>query len=108
MYEARPCGQDGKSELKSTNISNMARRNTGMVSGTEIRNRRIMSIYSGSGPSSNVISFGSSAIPQIGQLPGPIWTISGCIGQVYSIWDLGFGISDFESEPAGVCSCDFA
>ncbi len=28
---------------------------------------------------------GSSAIPQIGQLPGPGRTISGCIGQVYSV-----------------------
>ena len=25
---------------------------------------------------------GSSAMPQIGQLPGPTWRISGCIGQV--------------------------
>jgi hypothetical protein len=24
-------------------------------------------------------------MPQIGQAPGPIWTISGCIGQVYSV-----------------------
>jgi len=54
-----------------------------------------------------VISFGSSAIPQIGQLPGPIWTISGCIGQVNSIWDLGSGISDFVSDPVRVYSCEF-
>ena len=26
---------------------------------------------------------GSSAMPQIGQLPCPTWTISGCMGQVY-------------------------
>ena len=24
-------------------------------------------------------------MPQIGQAPGPIWTISGCMGQVYSV-----------------------
>ena len=34
------------------------------------------------GPSSRLASAGSSAMPQIGQLPGPTWRISGCIGQV--------------------------
>ena len=36
----------------------------------------------GSGPSSAVDQSGSSAMPQIGQEPGPTWRISGCIGQV--------------------------
>src|SRR5688500_19759690 len=66
---ARPCGQLGTRELKSTNISDIARTNTGIVNGSEIQNRRFMSRYSGSGVSSSVISFGSSAIPHIGQLP---------------------------------------
>ena len=66
------------------NISPIASTKTGSVSTAEIQNRRFISMNSGSGLSSSVISFGSRAMPQIGQLPGPICTISGCIGQVYS------------------------
>jgi hypothetical protein len=36
----------------------------------------------GLGPLSAVTTSGSSAMPQIGQLPGPTWRISGCMGQV--------------------------
>ena len=43
-----------------------------------------MSASSGLGPVSAVTVTGSSAIPQIGQEPGPGCRISGCIGQVYS------------------------
>jgi hypothetical protein len=43
-----------------------------------------MSRSSGLGPSSAVTVTGSSAMPQIGQAPGPGCRISGCIGQVYS------------------------
>ena len=46
------------------------------------QNRRRMSRYSALGPSSTVTVFGSSAMPQIGQRPGPTCSISGCIGQV--------------------------
>ena len=31
-----------------------------------------------------MISLGSRAMPQMGHEPGPIWTISGCMGHVYS------------------------
>ena len=41
-----------------------------------------MSKSSSFGPWSSETSAGSSAMPQIGQLPGPTWRISGCIGQV--------------------------
>ena len=44
--------------------------------------RRRMSTYSALGPSSTEMVFGSSAMPQIGQSPGPTCSISGCIGQV--------------------------
>ena len=44
--------------------------------------RRVMSASSSFGPWSSEASAGSSAMPQIGQLPGPTWRISGCIGQV--------------------------
>ena len=36
----------------------------------------------GIGPESAVTVSGSSAMPQIGQEPGPTWRICGCIGQV--------------------------
>jgi hypothetical protein len=39
--------------------------------------------------SSTVTVRGSSAMPQIGQLPGSARTISGCIGQVYSVLACG-------------------
>src|SRR5690606_38097006 len=52
----------------------------------ETQNRRRMSRYSGLGPSSAEIVRGSSAMPQIGQLPGSSRTISGCIGQVHSVF----------------------
>ena len=41
-----------------------------------------MSASSGFGPASAVTSKGSSAMPQIGQFPGPTCRTSGCIGQV--------------------------
>jgi len=47
--------------------------------------RRLMSISSGLASSSAVTLRGSSAIPQIGQLPGAWRTISGCIGHQYSV-----------------------
>ena len=54
----------------------------GSVSASPIQNRRVMSTSSGFGPASAVTASGSSAIPQIGQLPGPSWRTWGCIGQV--------------------------
>ena len=51
---------------------------------TPTQNRRVMSASSGLGPVSAVTVTGSSAIPQIGQEPGPGRRISGCIGQVHS------------------------
>ena len=55
---------------------------TGIVSASAIQNRLVMSINSGSRLSSSEICSGSSAMPQIGQAPGPICLTSGCIGQV--------------------------
>ena len=62
----------------------ISRANTGSVSAVPIQKRRVMSRSSGLSPVSAVASTGSSAMPQMGQLPGPIWRICGCIGQVYS------------------------
>ena len=64
----------------------MTRMSVATASGAEIQKRRFMSTYSGFGPSSTVTVRGSSAMPQIGQLPGTSRTISGCIGQVHSVF----------------------
>ena len=49
----------------------MASRNTGSVRAPPIHNRRIMSRISLSSPVSSVTAFGSRAMPQMGQTPGP-------------------------------------
>jgi hypothetical protein len=61
----------------------MAPRISGTLSAAPIQNRRVMSRSSGSGPSAPVAVRGSSAMPQIGHVPGPSRTICGCIGQVH-------------------------
>ncbi len=62
--------------------SDMPIRKTGSVRRALHRKRRDMSSSSGFGASSAVTVIGSSAMPQIGQEPGPSWTTSGCMGQV--------------------------
>src|ERR1035437_6825807 len=57
--------------------------NTGKASDALTLRRRVMSCNSAL--SSDGALRGSSAIPQIGQLPGSLRTICGCIGQVYSV-----------------------
>src|ERR1039458_10159218 len=66
----------------------MAIASNGAVSARLIQNRRVMSRSSGLS-SSTVTVRGSSAMPQIGQLPGSARTTSGCIGHVYSLLVLG-------------------
>ena len=66
-------------------ISAIASTNTGNPSPTPIKNLRVMSVSSVFGNSCNLTLRGSSAIPQIGQAPASTFTISRCIGQVYSI-----------------------
>jgi hypothetical protein len=54
---------------------------TGMASVVAIQNlRRTLRISPSS--SASVGIKGSSAMPHFGQWPGPIWRISGCMGQV--------------------------
>ena len=62
----------------------------GTASATLIHSRLVISASSGL-VSSAVTSRGSSAMPQIGQEPGASRTISGCIGQVYSVRFAGAG-----------------
>ena len=61
---------------------------SGTVSATLTQNRRVMSTSSDSPPPA-VTTRGSSAMPHIGQPPGSARTISGCIGQVYSVLATG-------------------
>ena len=56
----------------------------GTVKQHTYQERRVMSRSSGFSSSRAVTVRGSSAIPQIAQLPGCGRTISGCMGQVYS------------------------
>ena len=64
-------------------ISLIASASTGTVSARLTQKRRVMSTSSGFGLSSAASgSTGSSAMPHLGQWPGPIWRTSGCIGQV--------------------------
>ena len=70
---------------------NIASASTASDSGRVHQKRRRKSVSSGFSPSSRLGIIGSSAMPQIGQLPGASRTICGCIGQVYC-------------EPAGACS----
>ena len=56
---------------------------SGTVSAPATRRRRRKSRYSSEGPSVSAIPLGSSAMPQIGQVPGPTCSTSGCIGQVW-------------------------
>src|SRR5260221_11610238 len=56
---------------------------SGAVSIAAVWNRRHMSTSSGFSTASAVTVTGSSAMPQMGQLPGPGRMTWGCIGQVY-------------------------
>src|SRR5208282_403050 len=62
----------------------MAITSSGAVNARLIQKRRVMSLSSGFA-SLTVTVRGSSAMPQMGQLPGSARTTSGCIGQVYSV-----------------------
>src|SRR5258708_40081461 len=61
---------------------NMASKSTGSERAALTQNRRRIESYSGSASTSANTSIGSSAIPHLGHAPGPVCTISGCIGQV--------------------------
>ena len=66
-------------------MSDIARMNSGRERAALIQKRRVMSTSSGLGASSRVTVLGSRAMPQIGQEPGSSRTISGCMGQTYSV-----------------------
>ncbi len=85
--EKRNCTQpDTEALMKRCRLNptcpDISRAKTGTVSTRPIQNRRVMSRSSGLGRSSALANTGSSAMPHLGQLPGPTCRISGCIGQV--------------------------
>jgi hypothetical protein len=64
-------------------MSPMAMSTTGTARPAATHRRRVMSRSSGFSPvSSTVAVLGSSAMPHLGQSPGPSCSTSGCIGQV--------------------------
>ena len=63
--------------------------------GNENQKRRRKSVNSGFSSSSAVGIIGSKAMPHFGQVPKPICTISGCIGQVYSAPGISTGAGGF-------------
>ena len=65
--------------------SDAMRASKGTARAMLIHSRRVMSASSGLTSSAAVISRSSRAMPQIGQAPGSDRTISGCMGQVYSV-----------------------
>ena len=81
------------------NISAIAIPSSGTVSARLIQNRRVMSRSSGFSCSTALTVRGSSAMPQIGHVPGPGRTICGCIGQVYSTRVEGTGVSGSSAIP---------
>ena len=66
-------------------MSDMARRKIGAVSTRQIQKRRVMLTSSGLASSSKLTVLSSRAIPHMGQKPGSGRTISGCMGQTYSV-----------------------
>src|SRR5437870_917807 len=69
--------------------SDIPRKKIGNVNATLIQKRRLMSRSSVFSSASTLTCRGSSAMPQIGHAPGPLRTICGCIGHVYSTFFCG-------------------
>ena len=79
---------------------NIASASTMSDSGSVHQKRFRKSISSGFSPSSRLGIVGSSAMPQIGHVPGRSRTISGCIGQVYLVpTAAGLRVADLQSGP---------
>ena len=78
--------------------SDMPSRNSGTVNTRLHQNRRLMCSSSGF-PSSSETVRGSSAMPQMGQKPGSLRTICGCIGQVHSSRVAGAGVASSSAIP---------
>ncbi len=80
-------------------IRNMANATRGMPITTEVQKRHVISRNSGFSSVVSVTVFGSSAMPQMGHEPGPSRTISGCMGQVHSVFAGASGSSGSSAMP---------
>ena len=72
---------------------------SGAVSARLTQKRRVMSRSSGLSSADAVTVRGSRAMPQIGHEPGAGRTISGCMGQVYSVRVEATGTSGSRAMP---------
>ena len=98
IHESQPLGNACCAGIPGC-MSAIAIASNGTVSPALSQKRRVISRNSGFSSSAAVTVRGSSAIPQIGQLPGPGRTISGCIGQVYSVRVSNAGVSASSAMP---------
>src|SRR5579863_4632571 len=80
-------------------MADMAIISSGGVNTRLTQNRRVMSRSSELSCAAVVTVRGSSVMPQIGHEPGPGRTISGCIGQVYSVRVVATGMSGSSAMP---------
>jgi hypothetical protein len=71
-----------RSSAWPASMSPMLRSNSTALNAAATRVRRSMSARSAAKGSSALGPSGSSAMPQIGHVPGPTWRTSGCIGHV--------------------------
>src|SRR5207249_5669328 len=78
---------------------------TGSDKAALTQKRRRIESYSGSASTAAKTSIGSSAMPQMGQLPGPNRTISGCIGQVYRVSFSSDAASDAVALACSIAPC---
>src|SRR6266536_3145844 len=79
-------------------MSAMVRKRIGAARTALTQKRRDMSRSSRLSSPSRVTVRGSNAMPQIGHVPRPFRTISGCIGQVYSV-PAGFLVAGVRGGP---------
>jgi hypothetical protein len=79
--QLRAAGGKRSASGTACSMASIAMAKTGAVSSALTARRRLMSSSSGL-PSAAAPDAGSSAIPQIGHVPGASRLISGCIGQV--------------------------
>src|SRR5579859_533811 len=77
----------------------MSNKRSGTASAALTQNRIRIERSSGFSLSFNTIVIDSSAMPQIGQFPGLSCTISGCIGQVYSVFVTEEGLAGSSAIP---------
>ncbi len=81
------------------NMLPIATTRRGAVRTTATQNLRVMSRSSGFSSCTAVTVRGSRTIPQMGHEPGPGRTISGCMGQVYSVRVEAMGTSGSRAMP---------